>query len=111
MKKFDPNFFLGAATAAHQVEGNNIHSDCWVEENLIHSSYDEPSLNAVDHYNRYKEDILLLKNAGLNTYRFSIEWARIQPEPDVWEEKEISHYRDVLLFCKENKITPIVIFF
>lgn len=111
MKKFKPNFFLGAATAAHQVEGNNIHSDCWVEENLIHSSYDEPSLNAVDHYHHYKEDILSLKKAGLNTYRFSIEWARIQPEPDAWEEKEISHYRDVLLFCKENGITPIVTMF
>lgn len=111
MKKFKSSFFLGAATAAHQVEGNNIHSDCWIEENLIHSSYDEPSLDSVDHYNRYKEDILLLKKAGLNTYRFSIEWARIQPQPDVWEEKEIAHYRDVLLFCKENEITPIVTMF
>lgn len=111
MKKFKPDFLLGAATAAHQVEGNNIHSDCWIEENLVHSSYDEPSLDAVDHYNRYKEDILLLKNAGLNTYRFSIEWARIQPEPDVWKETEIAHYRDVLLFCRENGITPVVTLF
>lgn len=40
----------------------------------------EPSLDAVDHYHRYEEDIRLLSDAGLNAYRFSIEWARIEPE-------------------------------
>lgn len=89
MNTFPKGFMLGAATAAHQVEGNNIHSDYWVQEQLPHSSFDEPSLDAVDHYHRYAEDIGLLASAGLNTYRFSIEWARIQPEPDAWVEDEV----------------------
>ena len=80
MQKFAPEFFIGAATAAHQVEGNNIHNDCWAQEQMQHTSYVEPSLDAVDHYNRYEEDIRLMAEAGLNAYRFSIEWARIEPE-------------------------------
>ncbi len=73
MKKYPKGFMLGAATAAHQVEGNNIHSDYWVQEQIPHSVFVEPSLDAVDHYNHYEEDIRLLAEAGLNTYRFSIE--------------------------------------
>ena len=40
---FDKNFFLGAATAAHQVEGNNIHSDYWAQEHMVHTDFLEPS--------------------------------------------------------------------
>ena len=47
-------FLLGAATAAHQVEGNNIYSDCWALEQMEGSMYKEPSSDAVDHYNRYE---------------------------------------------------------
>ncbi|MGI8387556.1 glycoside hydrolase family 1 protein [Robertmurraya sp. P23] len=108
MKKFNSNFMIGAATAAHQVEGNNINSDCWVLENIPGSTYKEPSLDAVDHYNNYKEDINLLINAGLNAYRFTIEWARIEPEKGKFDKKEIEHYRNVLNFCHENGVTPIV---
>lgn len=66
-------FLLGAATAAHQVEGNNKNSDFWALEQMENSIYKEPSLDAVDHYQRYEEDIRLLKEAGLNAFRFSIE--------------------------------------
>ncbi len=105
---FEKQFMLGAATAAHQVEGNNIHSDYWVQEQVPHSIFNEPSLDAVDHYNRYEEDIRLLAEAGLNTYRFSIEWARIQPQPDAWDETEVQHYRDVLDCCHQNNVRPMV---
>ncbi len=105
------DFFIGAATAAHQVEGNNIHSDCWAMEQMKHSSYVEPSLDACDHYNRYEEDIRLLAEAGLNAYRFSIEWARIEPEEGRFDEAELEHYRKVILCCKENDVTPIVTLF
>ena len=108
MKKFAKSFMLGAATAAHQVEGNNIYSDYWAQEQVPHSMFNEPSLDAVDHYNRYKEDIRLLAEAGLNTYRFSVEWARIQPEPEAWDNKEVEHYRNVLKCCHTNGVIPIV---
>lgn len=106
--KLKENFLIGAATAAHQVEGNNIHSDFWVMEQLEHSDFMEPSLDAVNHYNCYEEDILQLKNAGLNAYRFSIEWARIEPENGKFDDDEIEHYRKVLMCCKENGIGTVV---
>lgn len=106
--RFNQNFLIGAATAAHQVEGNNENSDCWALEHMKDSSYAEPSLDAVDHYNRYEEDIALMAEAGLNAYRFSIEWARIEPQEGVFEEAEIAHYRNVIRCCKKHGIEPIV---
>lgn len=108
MEKFKPDFLLGAATAAHQVEGNNTNSDCWALEQMEHTSYAEPSLDAVDHYNRYEEDIKLLAGAGLNAYRFSIEWARIEPQEGRFDDGEIEHYRRVIQCCRENGVEPIV---
>lgn len=105
---FSQDFFIGAATAAHQVEGNNIHSDYWAQEHMVHTDFLEPSNDAVDHYNRYAEDIRLMADAGLNAYRFSIEWARIEPEEGHFDKSELSHYRDVIRTCKENGIEPIV---
>lgn len=108
MGKFPENFFLGAATSAHQVEGNNIHSDYWIMEQMKSTSFLEPSKDAVDHYNRYEEDIRLLAEAGYNAYRFGIEWARIEPREGEFDEKEVEHYRSVIRCCKQNGITPIV---
>jgi beta-glucosidase len=103
----DP-FFWGAATAAHQVEGQNTHSDFWVMEQIPGGRFKEPSGDACDHYHRYREDIARLSNLGLNSYRFSIEWARIEPEEGVISSEEIAHYRDMLLACQEYHLTPIV---
>mgnify|MGYP002626607448 FL=1 len=105
---FPKGFLIGAATAAHQVEGNNIHSDYWAQEHMEFTSFNEPSGEACDHYNRYEEDIRLLAEAGLNAYRFSIEWARIEPQPGVFDENEIAHYRKVLECCRANGVEPIV---
>lgn len=108
MMRFNPDFLFGAATAAHQVEGNNRNSDYWVMEHIAHSSFTEPSLDAVDHYNRYDEDIRLLAEAGLNAYRFSIEWARVEPEEGTFDRTAIEHYRQVLECCRNHGVTPIV---
>ena len=105
---FTKGFLIGAATAAHQVEGNNRNSDYWIQEHLPHSSFIEPSGEACDHYHRYEEDIKLMAAAGLNAYRFSIEWARIEPEEGKFDEREIEHYRDVIRCCRANGIEPIV---
>ena len=108
MSTFPKGFLIGASTAAHQVEGNNIHSDYWTMEQMRSTSFLEPSGDAVDHYNRYEEDINYLKEAGLNAYRFSIEWARIEPEEGQFDEGEISHYERMLDYCHQNGIEPIV---
>ena len=108
MDKFSSDFLLGAATAAHQVEGDNKNSDCWAMEQMKHTSFVEPSLDAVDHYHRYREDIKLMADAGLNSYRFSVEWARIEPEEGRFDEAEAAHYLDVIHCCKEYGLEPIV---
>lgn len=74
-------FLWGASTAPHQIEGNNINSDWWARESLMPGM--EPSGDAVDSYHRYREDMELLAGAGFNAYRFGIEWARIEPRPDI----------------------------
>lgn len=111
MRKFPKAFFIGAATAAHQVEGNNTNSDCWAQEQMPHTTYKEKSGLACDHYNRYEEDIKQMKQAGLNAYRFSIEWARIQPEEGVFDDAQIEHYSKVIRCCKENGLEPVVTLF
>ena len=108
MSRFPDKFMIGASTAAHQVEGSNTNSDYWAMEHLKHTNFNEPSLNAVDHYNRYEEDIRLMAEAGLNTYRFSIEWARIEPEEGKFDEAETEHYRKVLKCCRNHGIEPVV---
>lgn len=92
MERMKTGFLLGAATAAHQVEGNNTHSDFWQLEQMEHGGFAEPSGDAVDHYHRYAEDIGTLAAAGLNAYRFSLEWARIEPEEGRFCMEEVGHY-------------------
>lgn len=90
------------------MEGGNIHSDYWAQEHMVHTDFLEPSGDAVDHYHRYAEDIRLMAQAGLNAYRFSIEWARIEPEEGQFDEAQVLHYRDVINTCRENGIEPMV---
>ncbi len=102
------DFLIGASTAAHQVEGNNVNSDFWAMEQMDFSDFAEPSLDAVDHYRRFREDIDLMTEARLNAYRFSIEWARIEPVKGQYDEKEIQHYKEVLIYCRTKGVEPIV---
>lgn len=105
---FPQGFLWGAATAAHQVEGNNVNSDGWLLEHLPGSIFAEPSGDACDHYHRYAEDIALLSRLGFNTYRFSIEWARIEPEEGRFSPAALEHYRRVLLACQAYGLTAVV---
>ena len=105
------HFLIGAATAAHQVEGNNTNCDFWAQEQLPHSSFLEPSGIACDHYNRYEEDIQLLADAGLKAYRFSVEWARIKPEEGRFDDAEIAHYERVIDCCLAHGIEPVLTLF
>ena len=108
--KFPKGFLWGTATAAHQVEGNNVNSDNWLLEHMPGTIYAEPSGDACDHYHRYPEDIALLAELGFNTYRFSIEWARIEPEEGEFSQASLEHYRRMLVMCHEHGLTPIVTF-
>lgn len=107
-RQFPERFLWGAATAAHQVEGNNVHSDWWAWENMPGSPVREPSGTACEHYSRYPADVRLLADLGLNAYRFSIEWARVEPEAGVVEGRELDHYRGMVEEVREAGLTPVV---
>lgn len=116
--KFPEKFFWGAATAAHQVEGNNNNDWTeWEKENAKRLSKESggkyPLENYIsgqtcDHYNRYEEDFDLAKEMGHNAHRFSIEWSRIEPEEGKFNEKEIEHYRNVIRALRARGIEPFV---
>lgn len=105
---FPAGFLWGAATSAHQVEGNNSNADLWLEEQLPGSPFVEPSGQALDHWNRYATDIQLLASLGLKSYRFSIEWARVEPQPGEWSEAAVDHYRDVCDECLKQGMEPVI---
>jgi beta-glucosidase len=107
---FPQGFLWGAATAAHQVEGNNINNESWVLEHLPGTIFVEPSGDACDHYHRYPADIALLAKLGFNAYRFSIEWARIEPEEGEFSFAALEHYRRMLATCHEHGLQPVVTF-
>ena len=118
MNKFPKDFLWGAATSAHQVEGNN-HNDWteWEKENAVRLSKESggkyPPENyisgrACDHYNRFREDFDIAKSLGHNAHRFSIEWSRIEPEEGKFNEKEIEHYREVIKALRERSLEPFV---
>ena len=108
MKKFPEKFLWGTATAAHQVEGGNSNSDCWLLEHVKPTPFVEPSGDACDQYHLYRDDIALLAGLGFNSYRFSIEWARVEPEPGEFSAAALEHYRRVLAACHEHRIAPMV---
>lgn len=106
--KFPKGFQWGTATAAHQVEGGNLNSDYWLMERLPVTPFTERSGDTCDQYHRYIEDCALLAGLGFNAYRFSIEWARIEPEEGEFSGAAIEHYRRVLNACHEHGLAPMV---
>lgn len=130
---FPSSFFWGASTSAHQVEGDNQNDwSEWEQSNakrLARESVDRYgnrlaswekiaaqaqnpqnyiSGKAADHYHLYAQDFDLLKSLGLNSYRFSIEWSRVEPEFGKFNDQEIDHYRRVIGALRERDIEPFV---
>lgn len=128
-----PNDFLwGASTASYQVEGGNVND--WSEWELanakklarsaakhlswlpawkrIRDDAQDPanyvSGKGVDHYRRYEEDFDLLKKLHMNSFRFGIEWSRIEPEEGAWNLEAIQHYHRYLKALRARRITPIM---
>lgn len=114
-KDFPKDFLWGSASAAYQIEGG------WDKDGKSPSVWDEfveiPGKTykgtngkvAVDHYHHYKEDIELMAELGLKTYRFSIAWSRIFPENmNEVNEKGIEFYQNIIDLLVENGIEPMV---
>ncbi|MBI4832717.1 MAG: glycoside hydrolase family 1 protein [Candidatus Lindowbacteria bacterium] len=108
--QFPDGFIWGTAAAAHQVEGNNINNDFWLLENTPDTIFKEPSGDACDHFHRYPYDIALMAQLGFSSYRLSVEWARIEPEPGLFSKAALDHYRRMLASCHEHGLLPCVTF-
>lgn len=91
-------FLWGASTAAHQIEGMNVNSNFWAYEHggMLKQRFIDMSGDACDSYHRWPEDMDLLAGFGFTDYRFSIEWARIEPAPGEFSHAEIAHYRSMV---------------
>ncbi len=106
--RFPDGFLWGAATAAHQIEGGNVNNDWWAREHASDSICAEVSGDACDSYHRYGEDIAILARLGLSSYRFSLEWSRLEPEDGEFSNANRDHYRRMIDACLEAEIVPNV---
>lgn len=104
---FPTNFLWGTATAAHQIEGNNTNSDWWRHEQTS-GRVAEPSGDATDSWHLYETDLDIVQQLGLNSYRFSVEWARIEPAEGQFSRATLNHYRRVLEACHARGLVPVV---
>jgi beta-glucosidase len=100
----------GTATAAHQVEGGNLNNDWWAWEHAPGTPCEQPSGDACDHLWRYPSDIAMLAELGFRSYRFSLEWSRIEPEDGEFSRAALDHYRRLTGTCWSHGITPVVTF-
>ena len=101
-------FLWGAATAGHQVEGNNVASDIWLLEQVKPTLFSEPSGDACDSFERWREDVEIVRSLNLNAYRFSVEWSRIEPAEGQVSLSALSHYRRMVDACREGGLAPII---
>lgn len=107
---FPAGFLWGAGTAAHQVEGDNRANDWWSWERDPNSTSGGLSGSACEHWTRYPGDLDLLAALGLNCYRFSVEWSRVEPSEGVIARDAVEHYRNVCEAAQARGLDPFVVF-
>ncbi|HOM74837.1 MAG TPA: GH1 family beta-glucosidase [Fervidobacterium sp.] len=111
---FPKNFYFGTATASYQIEGAVDEDGKGPSIWDVFSHTPGKTFNgntgdiACDHYHRYKEDIQIMKDIGLNAYRFSISWPRIMPDGKNINQKGIDFYNRLVDELLEADITPFV---
>ena len=95
-------FLWGVATSAFQLEGSP-YADWTSWDAILNTNPD-----VTNHYTLYRKDLHLLKELGVNAYRFSIEWSRIQPRESQWDESAIGHYQEIVDILRAGGIEPMV---
>jgi beta-glucosidase len=109
-KAFPRGFLWGAATAGHQIEGNDTNSDFWLLENIKPSLFAEPVGDACNSFALWRDDLDLARAIGLNAYRFSLEWSRIEPEKGLFSVAMLDHYKAIIEGCRARGLQPVVTF-
>lgn len=101
-------FYWGTSTSAHQIEGNNTNSDWWEWEQHGHIKDGSTSGKACNSWNLFDQDLDAIRYLGTNAYRFSIEWAKIEPKKGKFDRSAILHYRENILKLRKYNIEPFV---
>ena len=112
MMTFSENFLWGAATAAAQVEGGNLEGgrtpSIWDVAPKEKIKGGENCHVACDFYHKWREDVALMKEMGLKSYRFSVSWPRIVPEKGKVNKEGLKFYSDLVDALLAVGIEPLV---
>jgi beta-glucosidase len=108
MNAFPPGFLWGVATAGHQTEGDNTTSDTWFLEHVTPTVFREPSGRACDSWRLWAGDLDLAAGLGLTAFRFSVEWARVEPAEGRFDDAALDHYESIVDGCRARGLAPIV---
>lgn len=107
-------FIFGVATSSYQIEGGIKEGGrtpsiwdtyCDIPGRVLNGDTGEI---ACDHYHKYKEDIALMKEIGIESYRFSISWSRIYPEQGVYNPEGMEFYKNIIKELQKNNMTAMV---
>lgn len=110
IKPFPKDFLWGAATAAYQVEGAYLEDGkgLSVQDSKNHSTRFHDTSVTSDHYHRFEEDVALMQELGLTSYRLSISWTRIYPDGKNLNPQGIEFYRKLFATLLRHNIKPLV---
>jgi beta-glucosidase len=112
--RFGKDFLWGSATASHQIEGGCTNNNWFAFESAVDEKGKPRIKNgqkaglACDSWNRYKEDTQIMKALSLNSYRFSVEWSKIEPKQGEFDQAALDHYEQVVDDLLANGIEPLV---
>ncbi|MFD6270750.1 family 1 glycosylhydrolase [Nocardia asteroides] len=101
-----PEFLWGVAASGFQAEGDAPDSNWrrYADSGATH----DPYLNSVDFHTRFRSDIALAADLGVRVYRIGIEWARVQPQPGVWDPDGLAFYDDVVRAITDAGMRPML---
>ncbi|AXA96623.1 GH1 family beta-glucosidase [Microbacterium sp. PM5] len=111
-RSFPEGFLFGAATAAYQIEGAAFEdgrtASIWDAFSRVPGAViaaDNGDV-ACDHYHRFRDDVSLMKDLGLDTYRFSVSWSRVRPDGGPVNRKGLDFYERLVDELRANDILP-----
>ena len=105
---FPDDFAWGVATSSHQVEGGNSNNQwaAWEKRGRIKSK--DCVGRACDWWRHAEQDFDLAQSLGVNALRLSVEWSRIEPEENRWDEAALARYRQMLMALHDRGMRPFV---
>lgn len=106
LPRTDNRFMWGVSSAGYQSEGNEFNSQWYAWEQAGKTTH--KAGKAVDFYHRYEEDILLAKAMGVNSFRLSVEWSRIEPKPGQIDQVQLAYYKNLVQTVRKHGMEPLV---